>query len=135
MPDIDCVNTARATLQQDLRKSAGRSADVKADPAFWIDTKVVKRCRELHAAARYIRVHGACLQFRVGRDFLRGLGHRSPVGRHETGFDRGLRLAAAFKQAAFDQEAIDALARRGHGRASCARSGVKRAEQSFTHGG
>ena len=123
MPDIDRINAAGAALQQHLRKSAGRGADVKADAVFWGDMKVVKRGCELYTAARHIRMHGTRMQFRIGRNFLGGLGHHSPIDRHETGFDRGLRLGAALEQAALDQKPIDALARRGHGRAPCTEAG------------
>ena len=51
MPDVDRINTAGAALQQHLRESAGRGADIKADATFRVDMKVVERGRELQASA------------------------------------------------------------------------------------
>src|SRR6478735_10538865 len=54
--DIDRIDKSRPTAQQYLCESAGRGADIEADAARWIEVKVVKRCRELDAASRHIRV-------------------------------------------------------------------------------
>src|SRR5215471_15716310 len=47
----------------------------------------------------------------VGRDFLRSLAHNLPVGRDQARLDRGLRLGTAFKDPAFDQQAVGTLTR------------------------
>src|SRR4029077_7501401 len=54
--DIDRIDKSRASVQQHLCESAGRGADIEADAALRIEVKVVKRCRELDAASRHIRV-------------------------------------------------------------------------------
>lgn len=59
-------------------------------------------------------MRGPGTQSSVGRDFLRRLAHGDVVRRHQAGGDGGLRLGAAFEQAALDQQAVGALARRGH---------------------
>ena len=75
-----------------------------------VEAEMVERRRELHAAARDVRMRRARAQARVDRDLLGGLAHRRVVGADQAGFDRGLRLGAAFEQAALDQQAIGALA-------------------------
>ena len=72
---------------------------------------MIERGRELHAAARHLRVRGLGAQDRVGGDLLRRLGDQNVVGRHPAGGDGGLRLGAALEQAALDEQAIDADAR------------------------
>src|SRR5262249_44331476 len=85
-----------------------RSADIEASPVSRIEGKAVKRGRKLDAASRHIRMCGSGMQRRVGRDFLGSLPHDLFVGGNQACFDRGLRLGTAFKDAAFDQQAVDA---------------------------
>src|SRR5262249_5244235 len=99
---------------ENLGKSTGRGADIKADSILRIKTKMIERRRQLNATPRYVRMRRACKQRGVRRNFLRGLAHYPFVGGHKASFNRGLCLGAAFKQAALDQQAIDALARRIH---------------------
>jgi hypothetical protein len=60
--DIDGVNTARAALQEQLGKPAGRRADVETDAVRDVEMKVVERRRKLDPAARDIRVFGAAIE-------------------------------------------------------------------------
>ena len=108
-PDIDCIDTLGAALQQHLREAAGGGADIEADAALRIEAEMIERRGELHAAARHIRMRRRRAQFRIDRDFFRGLAHRRRVGGDQPGRDRGLRLGAALEQAALDQQAIDAI--------------------------
>ena len=101
-----------AACQQDLGKAAGRGADVEADAAarikHRIEAEVIERGRELHPAARYVRVRRLRAQDRIGGDFLRRLRDDNVVRRHAAGGNSGLRLGAALEQAAIDEQPIDA---------------------------
>ena len=50
--DVERVDAARPTLQQTVGETAGRSADVEADPAGRIDREVVEGVLQLVATAR-----------------------------------------------------------------------------------
>ena len=109
--DVDRVDSAGAAREQDLAEAAGGSADVEANAPRGLEPKVIERERELHPAARHIRVRRLGAQDGVGGDLVRGLDHQDLVRRHTAGGDGGLRLGTAFEQAALDEQAIDASAR------------------------
>jgi hypothetical protein len=112
---INRVEVLGAALQQNLRETAGGSADIEANTVAWIEAKMIERRRELHPAARDVRIRRCRAQVRIHRDRLRRLAHSDVIGDDQPGRDRGLRLGAAVEQAALDQQSIGALAV-GHSR-------------------
>ena len=71
--DIDRVDAPRATLQQDFGEAAGRGADIEADAALQIESKLIEGGGELDAAARYVRMLGRGLDSRRSGNLLRRL--------------------------------------------------------------
>ena len=69
---------------------------------------------KLLAAARYPLLPRRGAKHRIGEHFLGRLQYWKSIGGHPAGSDGGLRLGAAFEQAAFDQQTINANAF-GHG--------------------
>ena len=88
---------SRAAFEQNLRETAGRRSDVKANAAFRIKAKMVEGAREFHAAARYVWMRGRSVDFRAIRVLFGGLEHRLLVDRYQSGLDRSLRLGATFE--------------------------------------
>src|SRR5215470_13782765 len=109
-----------------MGKSAGRCADIDADAAFRTKAKMVERCRELDAAPRYIRMGRSGAQRCIDRNFLGSLAHNPFIGADEPRLNGGLRFGAAFKNTAFDQQAIGALANAYHSLASGTGNNVPR---------
>src|SRR5580698_5392484 len=107
--DVDGVDTLRAAQNQNFSEAPGRGADIEADAAGHVETKMIECRRKLDAAARHIRMLGLGGDDRGGRDCLRRLAHRHAVGGHQARGNRGLGAGAAFEQAARDQQAICAF--------------------------
>ena len=59
--DIDGVNEPRAARDEHLGESAGRRANVKADPLARVEAEMIERGRELDAAARHPRMRRLCM--------------------------------------------------------------------------
>ena len=66
--DIDRVDVPGAALQQHLRESAGGGADIEANAAARIEAEMIERRRELHPAARDVRMRRCRAQARIHRD-------------------------------------------------------------------
>ena len=60
MPHINAINPRRAAFEQHLSKSTRRRTDIEAYTAIGRKRKPVQRRRQLYAAARNIRMRGAC---------------------------------------------------------------------------
>ena len=112
--DIHGIDSPRAACEEDLGEAAGRGADIEADAAarikHRIEAEVIERGRELHPAARHVRVRRLGAQHRIGGDFLRRLRDDNLIRRHAAGGNGGLRFGAALEQAALDEQPIDANA-------------------------
>src|SRR5262249_6988533 len=107
--DVDRVDAGGAALEQTVRESAGRRPDVEADPPRRIDPEAVEGGGELHAAARDVRMLGAGDgDFRVLVVRLAGLPRGPPVDLDEPREDEGLRLRARRRQAARDEQDVEA---------------------------
>src|SRR5262249_10582645 len=115
-PDVDRVNKPCTACNQNLGKPAGRSPNVETHLTGWIEMKVVERGNEFSSSTRDPMLLRRCIQHRVGEHFLGRLGYDEPIGGDPAGSNCGLRLGAAFKQAALDQQTINANAF-GHERA------------------
>src|SRR6185437_9306878 len=116
MPNIYRVNKPRASIDQDLGKAAGRRTHVKANASFRVEPEVVESGREFQTAPRDVGMGRTCPQAGVSRNFFRGLANDMFVCCNQTGLDCGLRFGAALEQAPLNQQAIDALSWRAHGR-------------------
>src|SRR5262245_955299 len=112
--DVYGVDTPCPTLEQKLRKPAGRRTDIQADTFFRVKGKIVESGSKLDAASRDVRVSGAGTKDRVSRQFVRCFSYRPVIGEYKPGFNRGLGLGAAFEQAALDEKTIGALASGNH---------------------
>src|SRR5262249_14468782 len=107
MADIDRKNFRGATLQQTIRESAGRSANVERDFAAGNDSKVIERAAKFQRATtcELLRLrHG---NWRVDLDQLRGLRKNVVPHPYFASHDRALRALAAFKKPALDQHLIN----------------------------
>ena len=109
--DVDGVHALGPACEEEVGEATGRSPDVKADAAAGVETEVVERRRQLHAAARHIRVRRLGTQDDIRGDLVRSLHDGDLICHHAAGGDGGLRLGAAFEQAAFNEQAVDANAR------------------------
>src|SRR5579863_4478309 len=67
--DVDRIDAPRAALKQDVRETAGRSADIETDAVLHIESELVERRRELETAARNIRMYRLGLDGRRIGDF------------------------------------------------------------------
>ena len=101
--DVKGDHAGGAALEQDVAEAARRGADVEAVPPGGIDPEGSERVRELDATPRDVRVA------RGDRE-LRGILHLLPglrVPRHPPGEHERLRLGAALREPALDQQHVD----------------------------
>ena len=102
--DIHRVNPPRAARQQHIGKAAGRGADIKCDPAGYVDAEMIERMGQLDAAARnpWMVATFDC-QRRIGGEPIAGLVDPPIAGVNKPGKDQRLRLGPALRQPALDQ--------------------------------
>jgi hypothetical protein len=108
---VESIDARRTALQQDIGESAGRRANIEADPAGRIDVKGIQRRRQLLSAARDVA---------RPRDELDRGRHIDQIARlavppcliartyqDVAGQQQGLRFRASLGQAALDQKLIE----------------------------
>jgi hypothetical protein len=104
--DIERDHPSRTALEQNVRESAGRRADVQRITSGRIDPELVERMRELVAAARDV-------PRRLLDDELRRVVYLLPgfrVAANESRHDERLRLRAALGESALNKQHVQALA-------------------------
>ncbi len=106
---VDGKDLARAALQEAVREPARRGADVQAGFPFRRDPKMRQRSLQLHSTAAHVPerlTQQAKLRFGIRQgtallDFLL-------VDQHLARQDHGLRLGARLRQAALNQQPVQA---------------------------
>ncbi len=101
-PDVERDHACSAALEQDVRKAAGRSADVERVPPGRVDAELVEGVRELVAAARHEPRRLLDDELRRFVHLLAGL----LVAVNEARHHERLRLRAAVGEPALDEEYI-----------------------------
>ena len=106
MPHVNRVNFGRAPLQQAIRESAGRSADVECGQSLRRDFEVIKRAFEFRAAPADV---GRTRLKRYGRSWLHhdgGFADDLIADSYFAGHDCALRLLAAREEPLLHEEEI-----------------------------
>src|SRR5207248_1389642 len=101
--DVEGDHAGGAALEQDVAEAARRGADVEAVPPGGIGPEGSERVRELDATPRDVRVARGDRELRGILNLLPGL----RVPRHPPGEHERLRLGAAFREPALDQQHVD----------------------------
>ena len=113
-PHVHGIDLGGAALEQHVGEAARRGADVEADHALGIDGETIEAVGELQAAARRVRMRLALdLERRVVGNGRARLLQAPRSGKDAAGHDEGLGLGARLRQAALDEELIEAGLRRG----------------------
>src|SRR3954454_15985342 len=103
--DVHRDHASRASLQEDVREAAGRSADVHAVEIGRVDAEAVEAVGELLAAARHVRRRPLDLELHVLFDLLAGL----VVAAHQAGKDECLGLRPRVGETALDEHDVQPL--------------------------
>ena len=106
LADIHRMNACRAALQQTVRKSARRSAEVHAHRAGRVNFEMIERRLQLVSAAADKLLLRLQFDGGIGRDLRAGLVR--DLSRHQnlSGHDGAFGLLAALAQPAFHQQQI-----------------------------
>jgi hypothetical protein len=101
---INGIDATRAALEQYLRETAGRSAEIKADLALSGKRKCVESRCELHPAARNIGMDPPVADGHSAAQQLRRLAYDLSIGMNQPGGNRSLGLGAAARIAMVNQK-------------------------------